>query len=174
MILFKIHGISWLFVILFTIPSLVLAQNIQTIKVALTYNFSKYTQWPHSATVSEFNFCYFNDTYTKDFEKIVHKKIKTQNINTVLIEDINDLGQCNALYVDAAATEPKINAILSAVKNKAILTVSDVPDFTKLGGMIELVLLNNKLRFKVNMKEILNSQLKMSSHVLKLAIDVKR
>jgi len=173
MILFKIHGLSWLFVILFTIPSLVLAQNIQTIKVALTYNFAKYTQWPHSDTVSEFNFCYFSDTYTKDFEKIVHKKIKTQNISTVLIEDISDLGQCNVVYVGAAA-EPKINAILSAVKNKAILTVSNVPDFTNLGGMIELVLVNNKLRFKVNMKEILNSQLKMSSHVLKLAIDVKR
>ena len=64
--------------------------------------------------------------------------------------------------------------ILAAVEKSGVLTVSDLPDFTISGGMIQFVLRDNKVRFEVNLAAAERAGLTFSSQLLKVATDVMR
>jgi hypothetical protein len=58
---------------------------------------------------------------------------------------------------------------LSDLWGKPILTVSDVPDFTRAGGMLGLVRASGRIAFEANPVAIRNARLLLSAKVLKLA-----
>jgi hypothetical protein len=53
------------------------------------------------------------------------------------------------------------------------LTVSDIPSFTNSGGMIGFELIDNRVRFDVNLAAAEKAGLTLSSQLLKVATDVK-
>lgn len=58
---------------------------------------------------------------------------------------------------------------LSDLWGQPVLTVSDVPDFTRAGGMIGLVSISGRVVFEANPVAIRNSKLILSAKVLKMA-----
>jgi hypothetical protein len=54
------------------------------------------------------------------------------------------------------------------------LTVSDIPQFSQRGGMIEFTLEGNKVRFEVNITPAEAARLTLSSELLKVAVAVRR
>jgi hypothetical protein len=54
------------------------------------------------------------------------------------------------------------------------LTVSDIPQFSQRGGMIQFVLVGNKLRFEVNLANAQAAGLTLSSDLLKVAVTVRK
>jgi hypothetical protein len=54
------------------------------------------------------------------------------------------------------------------------LTVSDMSQFVKRGGMIQFVLEGKKVRFEVNLTATQHAGLTLSSELLKVATAVKR
>jgi hypothetical protein len=54
-----------------------------------------------------------------------------------------------------------------------VLTLSDAEGFAARGGMVELVLVNDAMRFDVNLKAVRAAGLALNSHVLKLARQVR-
>jgi hypothetical protein len=80
---------------------------------------------------------------------------------------------CRVLFI-SASEEGQLPAILSTLGTAPVLTVSDMPDFVKAGGMIQFVLDNNHMRFEINLASARRSGLALSSELLKLARVVKR
>ncbi|WP_269619809.1 YfiR family protein [Zhongshania sp. BJYM1] len=58
------------------------------------------------------------------------------------------------------------------LSDRAILTVSDNDNFIKLGGMIQLLIDNGKIRFDINRSATDRADLKVSSKLLGLARNV--
>jgi hypothetical protein len=54
------------------------------------------------------------------------------------------------------------------------LTVSDIPQFSQRGGMIQFVLEGNRIRFEVNLTATRRAGLSLSSELLKVATAVRR
>lgn len=52
------------------------------------------------------------------------------------------------------------------------MTVSDIPHFSKRGGMIEFVPEGNRVRFGINLDSAVRSRLTVSSELLKVAMTV--
>lgn len=72
------------------------------------------------------------------------------------------------LYV--ASTEvPRMGAALAAVDSLPVLTVSDVPDFAKHGGMVGFMAVGGKVHFEVNRAHAEKTGLKLSAKLLALA-----
>jgi hypothetical protein len=80
---------------------------------------------------------------------------------------------CRVLFI-AASEESQLNAILNALGTAPVLTVADIPDFVKLGGMIQFVLDGNHVRFEINLAASRRAGLSLSSELLKLARVVRR
>ncbi|MFT7388118.1 MAG: hypothetical protein ACI8VC_001362 [Candidatus Endobugula sp.] len=165
----------WLTGILLVAPLLVYSQANKTeiVKAALSYNFAKYTQWPEAQQRNEVTFCYFNSAYINGFERLAAKTLNEKKIVVRQVDSVNVTAGCQLIYIDSKDRN-KLQRLFLYLKNKPILTVSDMAGFVTDGGMIEIINQDNKLRFKVNLEQLERQGLTISSEVLKLAVQVKK
>ena len=76
---------------------------------------------------------------------------------------------CELLFVDSSAPR---TAPPAQPASAAMLTLGAVDGFAAHGGMVEIANVNDQLRFDVNLKAVRQSQLQLSSQVLRLARQV--
>jgi hypothetical protein len=106
-------------------------------------------------------------------DRLSGKKISQSLVSIKQIENIDDVDQCHLIYIDKSKREI-LNRLFIKVKDKPILTVSDISGFYDEGGMIEIKVKDNRLRFLINLVPVNKSKIVLSSQMLKLAIEVKR
>lgn len=68
----------------------------------------------------------------------------------------------------------RLPQVLAALDKTSVLTVSDIPQFSQHGGMIQFVSDRNKIRFEINVTNAEDAGLSLSSELLKVAVRVTR
>jgi hypothetical protein len=89
------------------------------------------------------------------------------------IEKAQDASVCHILFIGSAQGKD-LSGILSALDEEAVLTVSDMPDFSKQGGIIQFVLEGDRIRFEINLEGAEKSHLVFPSELLKVAVAVQK
>jgi hypothetical protein len=147
------------------------------VKSAYLFNFGKFVEWPAKATsVGEFfTVCALGDD---SFGSTLETTIAGESINgkKVLVKRVTkpqDAVSCRILFI-SSSEQSQLKEILAALDNTSVLTVSDVPQFTRRGGMIQFVVEAKKVRFEVNLTSAERAGLTLSSQLLKVATQVKR
>jgi hypothetical protein len=84
------------------------------------------------------------------------------------LKDQKDFKECRILFV-SASEKLHFEEIIDAVKGLPILTVGETPGFAERGGMIRLMLEDNRVRFEVNVDAAHYGNLNISSRLLTLA-----
>ncbi len=146
------------------------------LKATYLYNFGKFVEWPPWAVATQnqmFNVCVigedpFGPTLDKTFE---NEHIAGKNAAARRISKAAEALSCSILFV-SSSENGHVKEILSAVDRNGVLTVSDLPEFVKLGGMIQFVLDGSRIRFQINRGIAENSGLKLSSELLRVAAKV--
>jgi hypothetical protein len=77
------------------------------------------------------------------------------------------LRQCDVLYV-----APPDMALLAEAATLPILTVGDQPDFCQKGGIINLLVIDGRVRFEVGLAQAARVGLRVDSQLLRLATRV--
>jgi hypothetical protein len=77
------------------------------------------------------------------------------------------------LFISSSETN-RLNKIIEALDKSAVLTVSDIPQFSQRRGMIQFVLEGSRIRFEVNLAATQRAGLVLSSELLKVATAVRR
>ena len=83
-------------------------------------------------------------------------------------ENLSQLRRSHLAFFHSSAGDVPAQA-LSDLWGQPVLTVSDVPDFTRAGGMLGLVRVSGRIAFEANPVAIRNARLMLSAKVLKLA-----
>jgi hypothetical protein len=85
--------------------------------------------------------------------------------------DIEAIRKCHVLFIcpDEKAYIPQI---LADVRNNGVLVIADVPRFLDVGGIINFVIVENKVRFEINQAAAARAKLQIRSSLLRLAIRV--
>ena len=78
-----------------------------------------------------------------------------------------DAADCRIVFIDSDQGN-HLKDILPAFNQASVLTVSDMPDFMRRGGIIQFVLEENKVRFEVNLAGAESAGLVLSSELLKV------
>ena len=146
------------------------------VKAVYLYNFGRFIDWPAIANKDDsFTICVLGrDPFgavldaTLAGETIGDKKLAARRLGSTL-----EASNCRILFISASEAS-RMKQILAAVEKSGVLTVSDLPDFTISGGMIQFVLRDNKVRFEVNLAAAERAGLTFSSQLLKVATDVMR
>lgn len=164
----------------FAVPTGVFAQrsdpNEYQVKATYLYNFGKYVKWPEALPLSKgnsFAVCVFGQD---PFGAILDSTLAGETLDgkPVVLRRISkppDALECRILFI-SSAEEKHLKEILTAL-NSGVLTVSDMPNFTRRGGMIQFLLDGNKVRFEVNLASVENGKLVLSSELLKVAASVR-
>ena len=147
------------------------------VKSAYLYNFGKFVEWPDKGTTGGefFTFCVLGDD---SFGSTLATTIAGESINgkKVLVKRVakpQDAVSCRILFI-SSSEQTRLKEILMALDDTSVLTVSDMPQFTRRGGMIQFVVDANRVRFEVNLTSAERTGLTLSSQLLKVALDVRR
>lgn len=89
------------------------------------------------------------------------------------INSVQDAGDCQIVFI-SSPRRSELDSDISALRDRPILTVSDIPDFGSRGGMIQFVLIDSRVRFEINLPSAQKAGLKLSSQLLKVAVSVRR
>lgn len=142
------------------------------IKAAFLYNFAKFVDWPGEAFPNRrtpLTLCILGkDPFGVALESIKGKTVRSRRLVIQHLARIDDLEQCHILFI-STSEEKRLSQILSTIRGKTILTVSDINSFARRGGIINLVTAKSKIRFEINVDAMDLVGLKISSKLLKLA-----
>jgi hypothetical protein len=142
------------------------------VKAAFLYNFAKFAEWPADSIApgAPLIAC-TNDTAVADS---LAQLLKGHDVNGRTVEvrrisaDSVQLRGCHMLYLwnmNAAQSRRLIDALNGA----AVLTVSDFNRFAALGGIVQFIDGNGRLRFAINIAAMHRQRLLLSSKLLSLA-----
>jgi hypothetical protein len=80
---------------------------------------------------------------------------------------------CRVLFI-GSTEESQLSAVIAVLGTAPVLTVADLPDFVKRGGMVQFILDGNHVHFEINIAAAQRAGLKLSSELLKVARAVRR
>jgi len=148
------------------------------VKAVFWYNFTKFTTWPQSVLASgqsPLRMCILGDDPFRGEMELAVKSATSQEhpIEIKYIKTLGTVKDCHTLFISRSEHE-HLPSILSQLKQAPILTVSDIKDFAKQGGMIEFYHEENKVRFMVELNVLLGSGLKAHAQLLKISKIVQR
>lgn len=147
----------------------------QEIKAGLLYNFLKYTNWPQTSMGQDnkINLCIYGDDPFEGYLKPMQGRSVNQRIIKISnIHSFSDVANCQMLFVNenSKAEWPELHNSLSG---KSILTVSDINNFTKEGGMIEFAHQDSHIEVNFNENEAKNAKLSVQDRLLNLVTIVR-
>ncbi len=148
------------------------------VKAAYLYNFGRFVEWPAKVTTTRsdsFTICVLGeDPFGRALDvTLAGEMIGNQKVAARRISSPGDSVDCRILFISSSEAN-RLNKIIDALDNSAVLTVSDIPQFSRRRGMIQLVLQENRIRFEVNLTATQHAGLTLSSELLKLATAVRR
>jgi hypothetical protein len=147
------------------------------VKAAYLYNFGKFVEWPAKIATADdfFTICVLGqDPFGATLDTtITGESINGKKVVVNRIARSKDAISCRILFI-SSSEESQVKEILAALDQTSVLTVSDMPQFTRRGGMIQFLVEENRVRFKVNLTAAEHAGLTLSSQLLKVAISVTR
>jgi hypothetical protein len=151
-----------------------LAQNqpADQVKAAFLFNFVKFIEWPPGTFADDraaiiLGFLH-GDPLAGALEALRGKVVQNRPLEIKPCRALDEVKQCQIFF--ASASTGALPQVLRALKNSPVLTVTDgVDNFAKLGGIINLIIVEDKVRFEICVDNARQSRLTISSQLLKLA-----
>ncbi len=143
------------------------------VKAAFLYNFAKFVEWPSSSfpdASAPFRICVFGqDPFGQALLDITHEKIVSgHKLQVDQVVDVALARTCHILFI-ASSEKVQLKRIFESLQGTDVLTVGDIKGFAELGGIINFVLENDRVRFEVNRRAADRAGLKISSKLLGVA-----
>lgn len=146
------------------------------LKSAFLYNFAKFVEWPGDKLGEgrRMSVCILgDDPFGLQLDQMM--KGKTANGHELVVrrtQAVDDLRQCHIAFISEADPE-RMTRIIRELSGDSVLTVGDAKNFAALGGMINFVTEQRKVRFEINVSAAEQRGLRISSKLLKLATIVR-
>lgn len=139
------------------------------VKARMTIGLVRFVQWPEGvAAEPSLHLCVWQRAAGVVDAFRTHE-VRPLNGRRLVIEDrpAGTFGGCRVVFVHASAAVP--TATLADAARAGVLTVGDPDGFAVAGGMVELVAVNDAIRFDVNLSALKAAGLLLSSQALRLA-----
>lgn len=142
------------------------------IKAVLILRLLKFVAWPadHSPlTTDSLQICTWGDSTTEaalqslQGQKIREREVRMRKLGTPL-----DTRGCHVLFVSEGVRDVTPAQLYNS-GNPALLTISDMPDFNKRGGIITLVRKDNRIGFDIQLRQAREQRLQIGAPLLDLA-----
>ncbi len=142
------------------------------VKAAFLYNFAKFVEWPPEALRqgAPMRFCILGrDPFGSLLESSLNgKTLEAKPIEIARASDPRQLTGCQVVFI-SSSERSRMADILEILHVLPILTVSEMPGFAELGGMVNFFIEDRRIRFEINPQSAARSGLRISSQLLSLS-----
>src|SRR5688572_24503994 len=124
------------------------------VKAVFLFNFVQFVEWPATAFPSAnapIRIGVLGDNpFNGALEAAVQgEKVRNRSIVIERSSRLETLRDCHVVFV-SRSERAEIGTILTVLGSRPVLTVGDVPDFARRGGIINFYLEGQKVRFEIN------------------------
>ncbi|MGA8090665.1 MAG: YfiR family protein [Terracidiphilus sp.] len=148
--------------------------NEYDVKAAYLLNFGKFVRKAGGQTRrTSFDICLLgHDPMGQTIDDLAaNQAIDNQPVHVRRIPDATQTKGCTILFISADEND-HLREDLAILSSSDVLTVSDASDFLDRGGMIQFLLIQNQVRFAVNLNAVNRAHLVLSSELLRVASSV--
>lgn len=143
------------------------------VKAAYLYQFTKFAQWPvgfFKHKDAPIRICVLGrNPFGEILNNFSTKKSQDRPITIEFLSSLEQASFCHLVFI-SQSEEKRLTQILKHLKHVPVLTVSDMDDFSRRGGMIGFVPKQRKVGIEINVQSSKIANIKLSSKLLKVAI----
>lgn len=152
-----------------------MAQSAENkLKAAFVYNFAKFVSWPAEVfdSHSSLAICFIGTADMSSAMTTITNRT-AQGKPLKLLTDVKPASLSNCAIVFIGQSEKsRLGSWLQAARSTTALTVSDIADFSRSGGMIELTSDDVRVAFDINLEETDRAGLRVNPQLLRVAKNV--
>lgn len=146
------------------------------LKAAYVLNFARYVEWPATTFGDAGDPVVIGIVGTDPFGKEMDQTIEGEPVQGRPLEvhrarRVDDLPPCHLVFFCDSESR-RLRMTLKQLRNAPLLTVSDIPEFVDRGGMIGFIVVDEHIRFRINLGAAEQAGLRISSKLLRLAVEV--
>jgi hypothetical protein len=149
---------------------------LTVLKAAFLFNFANFSDWPadHLLPGQALSLCVIGDGAVADAlsETIRGRTVKGHELTVEVLKADGNIRACHLLYASGFDTSV-IAQLVQVLRGAAVLTVSDSDKFAESGGVAQLIVENDRMRFAINPAAATRARIRLSSKLLNLARMVK-
>jgi len=141
------------------------------IKSAFLYNFLKYIEVEGSEPFNkkDYSVCVLGvDPFGKALQEVKGKKAKGRPVTVHQMFDVNKTDNCDVIYI-SQSKKLELLPVLKEINKRSVLTVSDIENFTQVGGIVRFIDNNGKVGIEVNLTQARKSGIQISALLLEIA-----
>jgi hypothetical protein len=143
------------------------------LKAVFLFNFAQFIDWPADAFPEADTPVVIGILGDDPFEGLLDQTVRDERLRgrpfqVRRYQSVDEIKTCHILFIrrpDGA----RLEETLARLKNRPILTVSDVDGFAERGGMIRFVTDRNRIRLQINPESVEAAHLTISSKLLRVA-----
>jgi hypothetical protein len=147
------------------------------VKAAFLYNILLFADWPEESALARaeeitLGVVADNDLW-KALQPVAGKKIGDRVLVLKRLRSADDVTSCHLLFI-GTAERAHLTRMLAALKESATISVGEMPDFTRRGGMVRLLHVPDsggtmRLSLEVNLTATEARKVKFRAQLLKVA-----
>lgn len=143
------------------------------VKAVFLFNFTQFVEWPADAFAHASAPLVIGVLGEDPFGAYLDETVRGETVNgrpliVARYRRIQEIGDCQMLFISRSETE-RLEQILASLVGKPVLTVGDVEEFARRGGMIDLATVSGKIQLRINLEAAKAARLTMSSKLLRPA-----
>jgi hypothetical protein len=143
------------------------------VKAAYLFNFLKFVEWPDDASADPQTHWMIGVVGNQQIEDELTQLVSGKNVQGHVVQvkglrPADDMRGCRIVFI-GTAEKKQLPPILASLRGSSVLTVADMDNFVESGGMIQLVMEDNRVRLAIDVGATVRARLKVSSKLLALA-----
>jgi len=143
------------------------------LKAVFLFNFAQFTDWPANAFDKPDSPLVIGVLGDDPFGALLDDAVRDETVNgrKFVVERyrrVEDIKTCHILFISQSETR-RLDKIVAALKEKPVLTVSDIDGSAYRGVCVRFITENNKIRLRINTDSLKEANLTMSSKLLRVS-----
>jgi hypothetical protein len=145
--------------------------NEYQLKAVFLFNFAQFVEWPEKAFAGADAPLVIGVLGTDPFGPVLDETVRDERIGGRKLEihryrRVEDVGICQILFISESESS-HLEAILAALKERSVLTVSDADRAARKGVMIQFLTEKKRVRLRINLDAAKLAGLTISSKLLR-------
>ena len=143
------------------------------VKAVFLFNFAQFVEWPPDTFTDAQAPLVIGILGDDPFEGLLKEAVRDETVGgrPLVVQNYSraeDIRNCHVLFISRSEAG-HLSQILTRLRGRGILTVGEMEDFARRGGMIQLITDKNKVRLRINVEAAKACELTISSKILRAA-----
>lgn len=138
------------------------------IKAAFVYELIKATRWPRQSSGRILLCVRGSDPFGSAWNSIRGRHVGAGRLQIRHLQATSSISGCDALFIGISDRDWWEQS-RSWLASQPVLTLSEMTGFSRLGGMVTMMNVDNRLRFDVNLPAVRRAGLSIDTEALELA-----